>query len=100
MLRLFGLALVASALVLIPATFSSQQYSGQALAEASAPAEKAKPAKKKRRELTKGQKAARERARQCGREWKELKSAGKIEKGQTWPKFWSACNKRLKSKSG
>ena len=25
--------------------------------------------------------------------------AGKIEKGQTWPKYWSACNTRLKGKS-
>jgi len=27
----------------------------------------------------------------------EAKAAGKIEKGTTWPKFWSACNKRLKA---
>jgi len=41
--------------------------------------------------------AARERQKKCGNEWKEAKAAGKIEKGATWPKFWSACNKRLKS---
>ena len=37
---------------------------------------------------------ARERA--CGKEWRENKAAGKIEKGQTWPKYWSECNKRMK----
>jgi hypothetical protein len=45
---------------------------------------------------TAGQTAARERQRKCGAEWKEAKAAGKIEKGLTWPKYWSACNKRLK----
>jgi hypothetical protein len=39
------------------------------------------------------------RARQtkCAAEWKEAKAAGKAEKGQKWPQFWSACNKRLKA---
>jgi len=40
--------------------------------------------------------AARERQKKCGAEWKEAKKAGKVEKGMTWPKYWSACNKRLK----
>jgi hypothetical protein len=44
--------------------------------------------------------AARERQKQCGTEWREAKKAGKIEKNQTWPKFWSACNARLKPKAG
>lgn len=44
-----------------------------------------------------GQKAMRERQKKCGAEWKEAKAAGKIEKGMTWPKYWSACNKRLKT---
>ncbi|MFZ5690844.1 MAG: hypothetical protein ACOY5F_06275, partial [Pseudomonadota bacterium] len=44
--------------------------------------------------------AARERQKQCGAEWREAKKAGKIEKNQTWPKFWSACNARLKAKAG
>jgi len=43
--------------------------------------------------------AMRERQKKCGAEWKAAKAAGKIEKGQTWPKYWSACNKRLKSAS-
>ncbi|HZP75780.1 MAG TPA: hypothetical protein VFB45_06525 [Pseudolabrys sp.] len=43
-----------------------------------------------------GQAAARERQKKCAAEWKEAKAAGKIEKGTTWPKYWSACNTRLK----
>jgi hypothetical protein len=46
-----------------------------------------------------GQTAAHERQVKCGAEWKAAKAAGKIEKGQTWPKYWSACNKRLKGQS-
>ena len=45
---------------------------------------------------TAAQTAAKERQKQCGAEWKDAKAAGKIQKGQTWPKFYSACNKRLK----
>jgi hypothetical protein len=45
---------------------------------------------------TAGQLAAHERLKKCGAEWKEAKAAGKIENGMKWPKYWSACNKRLK----
>ncbi len=38
---------------------------------------------------------ARERA--CGAEWKADKAAGKIPAGQTWPKYWSECDKRKKA---
>jgi hypothetical protein len=38
---------------------------------------------------------ARERA--CGQDWKADKAAGKIPQGMTWPKYWSACNKRKKA---
>lgn len=61
-----------------------------------------KPVKKKskeKKELTAGQKAERERIKKCGAEWKEAKAAGKIEKGMKWPKYWSACNKRLKAET-
>jgi hypothetical protein len=107
MFRLVCSALVAAALVVIPAAISTH-YSGQALAEGTEKAAKAdkadtgkatKTAKKKKRDLTAGQKSARERQRQCGQEWREAKKAGKIEKGQTWPKYWSACNTRLKGKA-
>ncbi len=104
MFRLLGSAIVAAALLLIPVGISIQ-VSDHALAQATDKADtaekgKAKTAKqKKKRELTKGQKSARERQRQCGQEWREAKKAGKIEKGQTWPKYWSACNTRLKGKA-
>ena len=52
---------------------------------------------KTKRPLTPGQLAARERLKKCGAEWREAKAAGKIEKGMKWPKYWSACNKRLKA---
>jgi hypothetical protein len=42
------------------------------------------------------QTATASRQHQCGNEWKADKAAGKIASGQTWPQYWSACNKRLK----
>jgi hypothetical protein len=42
------------------------------------------------------QTATASRQHQCGNEWKADKAAGKIAPGQTWPQYWSACNKRLK----
>jgi hypothetical protein len=47
-----------------------------------------------------GRAAARARQKQCGTEWKAAKAAGTVQKGMTWPKYWSACNKRLKAASG
>jgi hypothetical protein len=52
---------------------------------------------KTKKEPRAGQLATRERQRKRGAESKEAKASNKIEKGTTWPKFWSACNKRLKS---
>ncbi len=52
---------------------------------------------KMKKEPSAGQLATRERQKKCGAEWKEAKASNKIEKGTTSPKFWSACNKRLKS---
>jgi len=54
---------------------------------------------KTEKEPSDGQLAARERQKKCAAEWKEAKAANKVEKGETWPKFWSDCNKRLKSAS-
>ncbi len=42
------------------------------------------------------QTATASRQHQCGDQWKADKAAGKIPPGQTWPQYWSACNKRLK----
>lgn len=47
---------------------------------------------------TPGQIAFRERQRKCAAEWKEAKEKGTTG-GLTWPKFWSACNKRLKAQT-
>ncbi|MDB5736937.1 MAG: hypothetical protein JWO65_605 [Sphingomonas bacterium] len=40
--------------------------------------------------------AMHDRQRKCGQMWSADKAAGKIPAGQTWPKYWSACNTRLK----
>jgi len=54
---------------------------------------------KPKKEPTAAQLAARERMTKCSAEWKEAKAGGKIETGMKWPKFWSACNTRLKGGS-
>lgn len=41
--------------------------------------------------------ALHQRQAACGTEWRAAKAAGKIPAGQTWPKYWSACNTRLKA---
>ena len=43
--------------------------------------------------------SAASRQKACGVEWKADKAAGKVEKGMTWPKYWSACSKRKKAES-
>lgn len=44
-----------------------------------------------------GRAAMRERQKACAAEWKEKKKEMiAADKKMTWPKFWSACNKRLK----
>ena len=83
----FALALVVGLM-----TAPMSQFVSNAAAQAST--EKNAKAKK---EPSAGQLATRERQKKCGAEWKEAKAAGKIEKGTTWPKYWSACNKRLKA---
>jgi hypothetical protein len=68
-------------------------HSSAAFAQQSSASEKTATKK----EPSAGQLAARERQKKCAAEWKETKTAGKTEKGATWPKFWSDCNKRLKA---
>jgi hypothetical protein len=55
---------------------------------------------KPKKPRTPGQLAAQARQKKCAAEWKEAKAAGKIEKGATWPRYWSGCNKRLKAAGG
>ncbi len=66
-------------------------------AETAAPAAADKSVKKAKKPPTAGQLAARRIPSSACAEWKTIKKAGKIEKGMTWPKYWSACNKRLKA---
>ena len=87
--------LFAAALAVGLITAPTPQLISTAAAQQQAPDKNAKPKK----EPTAGQLAARERQKKCAVEWKEAKAASKVEKGMTWPKFWSACNKRLKSAS-
>jgi hypothetical protein len=61
-----------------------------------AAAQTEKKAEKPKKEPSAGMQAMRDRQKKCGAEWKADKAAGKIEKGMKWPKYWSACNKRLK----
>ena len=82
-------AAVAAALLTAPLAITS------AAAQTATPA--ATTQTKMKKPVSAGQKAMRERQRKCGAEWKQTKAAGKIEKGMNWPKYWSACNKRLKT---
>ena len=56
-------------------------------------AKEAKPAKT----MSAAQSALRDRQKACGAEWKTMKASGKAEAGMKWPKFWSACNTRMKA---
>ena len=47
--------------------------------------------------LTPGQVKRNARITQCGKNWQADKAANKIAAGQTWPQYWSACNKTLKA---
>jgi hypothetical protein len=91
---LVGAAVLATGLIASPLMI--QNATAQTAAPAAA-ATDAKPKAKAKKPPTPGQLAARERAKKCGAEWKAAKAAGKIEKGQKWPQYWSACNKRLKT---
>ena len=83
----------ALAVALITAPMSQLVRTANAQQQASAPAKDAKTKK----EPSAGQLAARERQKKCAAEWTEAKAGGKVEKDTTWPKYWSACNTRLKA---
>ncbi len=64
-------------------------------AEAAKPAEPAKPAEAAKPVDAKA--ATQARQKKCAAEWKAQKAELlKNDKKLTWPKYWSACNKRLK----
>jgi hypothetical protein len=88
-------ALLAAGLIAtLPASGALAQYDKP---EAKTDAKTEAKTEKTKKPPSPGQIAARERQKKCAAQWKEEKAAGKIEKGQTWPKYWSACNKRLKA---
>lgn len=66
--------------------------------KAAAAERKAKIAEKKAQSKA-TRKAAHERQKQCGAEWKKARADGTVEKGMTWSKYYSACNRRLKEKT-
>jgi len=88
-------AAVALAAIAAPVSFTLTSAGAQTPAAETKAAPKA--AKKSARPPTPGQLAARERQRKCAAEWKVAKADGKVDKAMTWPKYWSACNKRLKA---
>jgi hypothetical protein len=114
-LRLVFSGAVAAALALMPLGIKAQEYSEPPSASGKSSAKSKKsssPASTtpdtggskgakgaKSREPTKGQLEARERQKKCGEEWRDAKAKGTLEKGITWPKYWSACNKRLKGQA-
>jgi len=88
-------AVLAAALIVPPLARTAGAQSAPSAPSAPSAAA-AIPAKKDTSNTSSGVAAMRERQKKCGAEWKEAKAAGKVEKGMTWPKYWSACNKRLK----
>ncbi|MBN8815600.1 MAG: hypothetical protein J0J06_09155 [Sphingomonas sp.] len=73
----------------IPAGETWNQYLAQCRSTLPKPA--AKPG-----QPTAAQSAMYARERQCGAQWRADSAAKKVPAGQTWPQYWSACNKRMK----
>lgn len=96
MLKVIAAALTGAALVVLPVAATAQTAAQPATSAAKPAAAKPDKTAKPKKELSPGQAAMRERQKKCGAEWRDAKAAGKVQKGQTWPKFWSDCNKRLK----
>jgi hypothetical protein len=105
--RAIGMAVLAATLIAAPWGLPlTTGASAQTAAPAAAPAAPAAPAAtdsaaktKTKKPPSPGQVAMHERQKKCAAEWKQAKADGKLEKGMKWPKFWSACNKRLKGAS-
>jgi hypothetical protein len=99
-------AAVAAGLAILPVSVKAQgEYSnpagqsGKSGAKAKKSSSESKAPEVRKKEPTKGQLEARERQKKCGAEWRDAKAKGTLEKGITWPKYWSACNKRLKGQA-
>ena len=80
------------------ATTAAAKPAPVAVPAAAAKPARAAPAAKPARapsQATAAQQAMYARERQCGAQWKTDKAAGRTG-SQTWPQYWSACNKRMK----
>ena len=99
--RALAVAVLAAGLVASPWSMQLGSVLSSASAQTAAPAVQAAPSSgtaqaKAKKPPSAGQVAMHERQKKCAAEWKQAKADGKLEKGMKWPKFWSACNKRLK----
>ena len=99
--RTLAVAVLAAGLVASPWSMQLGSVLSSAAAQTAAPSLQAAPGSGTTQAKTKkppsaGQVAMHERQKKCAAEWKQAKADGKLEKGMKWPKFWSACNKRLK----
>jgi len=99
MTRLLLAALIAGGLMATPLTPFAHRAAAQAQTDDTQAKPKTTKKAKSKKPLSPAQQALRERQKKCGAEWKAAKAAGTLEKGMKWPKFWSACNKRLKASS-
>jgi hypothetical protein len=79
----------------IAGSFALATLASAAPAQAQSTTQKSEQAKPKR-SIGASVTAFRDRQKKCSAEWKEAKAGGTT-KGQKWPQFWSACNKRLKA---
>ena len=102
--RVLAVAVLAAGLAACPWSMQPGSMVSRAAAQTAAPALQAAPGSSTATAKTKkppsaGQVAMHERQKKCAAEWKQTKADGKLEKGTTWPMFWSPCNKRLKGAS-
>lgn len=82
-----------------PATDKTADRKAGSQARKAATAERKAKAAERKSQAKASRAAAHERQKQCGAEWKKLRADNKVEKGMTWPKYYSDCNKRLKGKA-
>lgn len=87
---LIAVTAIAAGLVLMTAAAASSAPADQS--RTAAGTEKSRPD----RQPSPAQIQTRERQKACAGEWRRDKAAGRTA-GQTWPRYWSDCNRRLKA---
>lgn len=65
--------------------------------EASIASTATKPAAPAAKSTTAGALAEHSRIKACGAEWRAAKAAKTVQAGETWPKYWKACDARMKA---